>query len=125
MADIDAPESGESGYYEAKNVLINLIYDKTIYLDIDDVYRTDPYDRLVCVVYVRHNSTHYTNVNKALLTEGVAVITNYDNEFNPYSWTLYVDEDAIPEFQSPLIIIPIFITVTFLAVILYRRKLLT
>ena len=85
MADVDAPESGESGYYEAKNFLISLVDEKTVYLDIDDVYETGPYGRLICVVYVEYNSTHYTNVNKALLVEGVAVIKNYDNEFNPYT----------------------------------------
>jgi len=120
LADIDAPEYGEPGYYDAKNFLIDLIYGKTVYLDIDDIYETDKYGRLICVVYVKHNSTHYKNVNKALLVEGVAVIKNYYNEFNPYTWTLYVPKEAIPEFPS-LIILPLFMITTLLAVIIYKR----
>jgi len=121
LADIDAPEYGESGYYDAKQCLENLIEGKTVYLDIDDIYETDPYGRLVCVVYVRHSSTHYKNVNKALLVEGVAVISNYYNEFNPYDWTLYVHEDDIPEIPS-LIILPLFMIMTLLVSLVYRRK---
>lgn len=59
LADVDTPEKGESGYYDAKNFLIGLVYDKTVYLDIDDIYGTDKYDRLVCVVYIDYNSTHF------------------------------------------------------------------
>ncbi len=121
LADIDAPESGEAGYSAAKNALIDLIYDKTVYLDIDDIYETDPYGRLVCVVYVKYSSTYYKNVNKALLDEGVAIISDYYNEFNPYSWTLYVHEDDIPEFPT-LIMLPLFMISTILVAILYRRK---
>lgn len=98
LADIDAPESGEYGYSDAKDFLTSLVYEKTVYLDIDDVYETDRYGRLVCVVYVQHNSTHYKNINKALLVEGHATIWNFNNEFNPYSWTLFVSKevDTIP-----------------------------
>jgi len=121
LADIDAPEYGEPGYYDAKDFLISLVYGKTVYLDIDDIYETDKYGRLVCVVYVKSSSTHYKNVNKALLVEGVAVIKNYHNEFDPYTWTLYVDKDSIPEFPS-LLILPLFILSTLLAAIVYRKK---
>ena len=61
-----------------------------MYLDIDDVYGTDPYDRTVGVAYVRYNSTHLLNVNKDLLVQGYATIWNFDNEFNPYEWDLFV-----------------------------------
>jgi len=101
LADIDAPESGELGYYDAKNFLISLVYDKTVHLDIDDIYETDKYGRLVCVVYVKHNSTHYKNVNKALLVEGYAVIWNFNNEFNPSTWTLYCPKEEHPELFLP------------------------
>ena len=91
LADIDAPEIGKNGYLNAKNFLISLIYNKTVYLDIDDLSRTDQYGRLICVAFVDYNSTHVTNVNKALLVENVAVITDYtNNEFNPSTWSLYV-----------------------------------
>lgn len=121
MADIDAPEYGEYGYYDAEQSLEDMLAGETVYLDIDDIYGTDPYDRLVCVVYVRHNSTHYRNVNKALLVEGVVVIDNYYNEFNPYSWTLYVHEDAIPEFSS-LLFLPLFMIATLLATRMLMRR---
>lgn len=78
--------------------LISLIDAKTVYLDIDDIYGTDPYDRLVCVVYVEYNSTHVQNVNKALRVGGYVVIDNYDNEFNPYVWSLYCPKEALPGF---------------------------
>ena len=121
LADVDAPEYGESGYYDAKQFLEDLVDGKTVILDIDDVYETDPYGRLVCVVYVRHNSTHFVNVNKALLVEGVAVIKNYDNEFSPYTWTLYVHENAVPEFPA-FLVLPVFMIITLLVVIVYKRK---
>jgi hypothetical protein len=67
------------------------------------------------------NSTHFMNINKALLVEGVAVIKNYDNEFNPYSWGLYCPVETIPEYPS-FLLPPLFMISTLLAVILYRRK---
>jgi len=100
LADVDAPERGESGYYTAENLLDEFVSDKTVYLDIDDIYRTGPYGRLICVVYVNHNSTHLMNVNKALLLEGAVAIDNYDNEFNPYTWTLYVQRLLEPQNPS-------------------------
>jgi len=121
LVDIDAPEYGEPGYHDAKDFLISLVYGETVYLDIDDIYETDPYGRLVCVVHVEYSSTHYKNVNKALLVEGVAVIKNYDNEFNPYTWSLICPKESIPEFPS-LLILPLFMIATLLAVIAYRRK---
>ena len=127
LADVNAPENGESGYYEAKQCLEDLIDGKTVVLDIDDIYQNDSYGRLVCVVYVKHNTTHYINVNKALLVEGVAVIDDYDNEFDPYTWTLYVHENTIPEFTS-LLVLPLFIIVAIfiiatilLTAVVYKR----
>lgn len=121
LADIDAPESGESGYTAAKTALSNLVDGKTVYLDIDDVYETDPYGRRVCVVYIKYSSTYYQNVNQALLEAGVAVVDNYYNEFNPYSWTLYVHEDSIPEFPTSALLLAFMTTATFI-VLIYRRK---
>jgi|Deesub1362A_J573_1020465.scaffolds.fasta_scaffold00551_14 hypothetical protein len=123
LADVDAPEPGESGYYDAKQCLEDLIDNKTVVLDIDDIYQNDSYGRLVCVVYVRHNSTHYVNVNKALLVEEVVIIEDYDNEFDPYTWTLYIHENTIPEYTS-LLVLPLFIIATLLTTIVYKRKVL-
>lgn len=123
LADVDAPEYGQSGYYDAKQVLEDLVDGKTVYLDIDDIYETDPYGRLVCVVYIEYSSTHYKDVNKALLVEGVAEIDNYYNEFNPYEWTLTVHKSVIPEFPS-LITLSLFMIGIFIAVLAYRSKML-
>ena len=55
LADIDCPERGDSGFYEATDALSDLIYGKTVYLDIDDVYVYDTLgSRLVCLVYVEY-----------------------------------------------------------------------
>ncbi|MFX1236429.1 MAG: thermonuclease family protein [Promethearchaeota archaeon] len=90
LADIDTPESGESGYQEAKDFLTSLIYNQHVYLDIDNLTQTDPYGRFVAVTYVRHNSTHLINVNEALVYYNFASIWDHaDNEFDPYSWVLY------------------------------------
>ncbi len=89
LADIDAPESSEPGYYEARNTLANLILNKKVYLDIDDIYVMDKYYRVVAVVYIRYNVTHLLNVNKRLIDNSYADISDYYNEFNPYTWKLY------------------------------------
>jgi micrococcal nuclease len=122
LADIDAPEHYEEGYSESKNFLSELVHGKTVYLDIDDISRTDPYDRLVCVVYVDYNSTYVLNVNEALLEYEHAEIWNFtNNEFDPYEWSLYCPMEAIPEFPS-FIILPLFMIATSLLVALCRRK---
>ena len=75
----------------------SLIDCKTVYLDIDDIYTYDyngEGDRLVCVAYVDYDLTHWINVNKALLDEGHAVLSNFYNEFSPYSWSLIVLKDG-------------------------------
>lgn len=91
LADVDCPESYEYGYYEATDVLSKLIYNRRVYLDVDDLSVTDPYGRYVCLVYADYSATQYINVNKALLVRGVAVVDDfYNNEFSPYEWTLYI-----------------------------------
>ncbi len=121
LADIDAPEYDEDGYQSARIFLISFIHGKTISLDIDDLYRTDAYDRLICVAYVQYNLSHYINVNKALLMEGYAEISDYDNEFSPYTWATYVHVNNIPE--SPIVLLLVFIVGTLLTVIFNRKKL--
>jgi len=90
LADVDAPERGEAGYTEATNALKSLVLNKKVYLDVDDLNVMDSYNRIVCVVYVRNNSTHLMNVNYWLVIYGYAKISDYSNEFNPYTWSLYV-----------------------------------
>lgn len=117
LADIDAPESGESGYYEAKNYLSGLVYNEQVYLDIDDVYGTDKYGRLVCVVYVDHSATEVCNVNKALLVEGHAVIWNFNNEFDPYTWSLYCPNEPGQESQTKPLLSPLEVLIIAIIVI--------
>ena len=90
LADINTPERGEDGYSEAKEALTLLILNKKVYLDVDDLYVIDRYNRLVAVVYLEYNSTHFLNVNKWLLVSGYAKVSDYPNEFNPSEWSLYV-----------------------------------
>lgn len=88
LADIDAPDEGEAGKEAATNYISSLIYQKTVYIDIDDVYGTDVYGRIVAVLYVYYDANHVKNVNKAMLDSGYATIWDFDNEFDPYSWNL-------------------------------------
>ncbi len=96
LADIDTPEVGQAGYHEAKDYTTSLVLNQQAYLDVDDVYGKDRYGRWVCVVYVRHNATHLLNVNEALLEQGVAVLDDFPNEFNPQDWTLYAYSPVSP-----------------------------
>ena len=82
----------EPGGSEAKEALKELVENETVYLDIDDLGSPrDPYNRIIAVVYKRYNSTHLLNVNKWLVDNGYANITDYtDNDFDPYTWKLYV-----------------------------------
>ena len=90
LADINCPDQGEIGYNSAKNYITALIFNKLIYLDVDDVYETDDYGRIIAVAYVRFNTTHLLNVNKDLLNQGHATIWNFNNEFDPSDWSLFV-----------------------------------
>jgi hypothetical protein len=103
LADVDAPEENETGYAPARKYLCSLILNKIAYLDIDNITVTDPYGRLVCLAYVRENSTHFLNINKALVTSGYADVWNFtNNEFDPDDWSLYVeaDEEYLLDFQA-------------------------
>ncbi len=92
FADINAPEiytlEGEKAMQALEDVLSR--YGPKLYLDVDDIYVIDRYNRIVAVVYVRYNSTHLLNINLWMVINGYAEITDYYNEFNPYRWSLYV-----------------------------------
>ena len=124
MADINASELGQPLFYEARDFLSGLVLHKTVYLDIDDVYVYDysgTGDRLVCVVYVDYNSTHYVNVNEALLVADLAEKEEYDNEFNADTWNLYVPKtDLVPEFPTPIILI--LLMLPGIVVVIARRR---
>jgi len=102
LADIDCPEPGEPGGPEASQFISSLIYQKEVYIDVDDITGTDPYGRVVAVIYVYYDDTRLKNVNKAMVVAGHADIWDFDNnEFNPYSWTLYVNYQSDPPPDPP------------------------
>jgi len=103
LADVDCPESYEYGYDQASDFLRGLIYGKQVFMDTDDVYYYDydgTGDRVVCVIYVESNSTHFINVNKALVEYGHAVYRDFYNEFSPYTWTLFVSRIDRAQLQA-------------------------
>jgi len=94
LADVDSPESDEPGFDEATSALAGMIANREVYLDIDDK-GSKSFGRVICVVYVRYNSTHVLNVNKALVDQGRAVVDDFtNNEFNPATWTTYTNYPA-------------------------------
>lgn len=124
MADINADETGEAGYAEAKAALGSMISGRTVYLDVDDLYVWDyggAGSRIVAVVYLWHNSTHFLNVNEALFLAGHVRKTDYQNEFNPYVWLLYQPRgDVASELPSTLLLA--LLMVPLLAGFLFLRK---
>ena len=119
LADVDCPESYEYGYSKATDVLSELIYNKRVYLDVDDLSITDPYGRYVCLVYADYSATQYINVNKALLVRGVAVMDDfYNNEFNPYEWTLYISKVDTTRFLGYSVGIGLLTTIVFYIIIM-------
>jgi hypothetical protein len=113
LADLNTPENGEAGFQEANDYVTGLVEGKTVYLDIDDKYTFDTTGtRVVAVVFVSYNSTHYLNLNKALLENHYAVVWEHDNEFNPNEWSLFVSKAVIPEFSVMMLLVFIVIPVS-------------
>ena len=98
IADASAPEWNMPGGTEATNALYNLISGEIVYLDTDQKSGRDRYGRLIAVVYIKHNSTHYLNVNAELLRLGVVSEDDYtNNEFSPSTWSRFVRYAYISE----------------------------
>ena len=117
-ADID----NSTGFISSKSLLSSLIEGKNVYLDIDSLYVTDFYgtgNKTVCVAYLDFNSTHYHNVNQALVMQRLVVINDLENDFNPEEWNRFTKKQNIPEFPS-WIIPPLFL-ITTLIVAVYRK----
>ena len=122
LADIDAPEIGETGYLQATEYLESLIEGKTVTLDIDSLTGTDPYGRYVCLAYIQYNSTHCININQALIEQNYAIIDNYtNNEFEPTTWTLYTQTQTIPEYTNPTTIL-ILLAIGSTIILLKKKK---
>ncbi len=100
-----------------------------MYLDVDDLYGSDVYGRVVAVVYVRHNATHLLNVNEALLEAGLAAVADFPNEFDPRTWTLY---SSYPTSGGPLaeaneaspmaVMAVIAVAMAIISLVLLRRR---
>ena len=86
LADVNTPEMDSKEGREAKEYVKGLCYHEKVYLDIDDLYVTGKYGRIIAVVYVPYNETHYVNLNQLLLQEGYAEARDYRNEFDPDDW---------------------------------------
>ena len=107
LADINTPEmyskEGREAK-EAKEYVRGLCYHKKVYLDIDDLYVTGKHGRIVAVVYVPYDETHYVNLNQLLLKEGYAEADDNPNEFDPGDWMGPLEYVAIKSspVRSPL-----------------------
>jgi len=125
LADIDAPESYETGGTASKNYLTSLILGERVYLDISSMNMTDKYGRYICVAYLRVESNKYLNINEKLVQEGYAEYDNYlNNEFDPDKWSLYVYEAVAYDVGSNVIIVASVGLGTFvivLIIIILRR----
>ena len=101
FADINAPELSTFEGQVAKQALQNLLDNKYVYIDVDDITTYDKYGRVVAVVYIPVNSTHVLNVNYYMVVNGYAEIWDFvDNEFNPYTWKLY-EQIYLPDTYEP------------------------
>lgn len=89
FGDVSCPEWNEYGGPEATTALTSLIEGKTVYLDTDQLSGRGPYGRLIAVVYIKLNATHYLNINEYMVILGHASVSDYsNNEFSPYTWNL-------------------------------------
>lgn len=129
LADINTPEVGQFGAREATDHLSSLIRNRVVYLDVDDLYGSDVYGRVVAVVYVRHNATHLLNVNEALLEAGLARVADFPNEFDPRTWTRYAGYPtsggpmAEATEASPMAVMAVIaVAMAIISLVLLRRR---
>jgi len=87
FADIDCPEMDTPKGPEAKEFTTDCLLNRTAYLDVDDLRKTDSYGRLVAVLYLLQPNGSFQNVNKQLVEAGQACIWDHkENEFSPADW---------------------------------------
>jgi micrococcal nuclease len=87
LADIDCPEMDTPNGPGAKEFATDHLLNRTAYLDIDDLRKTDSYGRLVAVLYLRQPDGSFENFNKKLVEAGWACIWDHkENEFSPADW---------------------------------------
>jgi endonuclease YncB( thermonuclease family) len=100
LADIDAPDVSTPEGQWAKGNLTNLLaqYGGVVHLDIDKSRGVDDDGRIIAVVYTRVSESTLLNVNKWLVDNGYANLTDYtDNDFDPSKWSLYINYDVSKE----------------------------
>lgn len=91
LADINAPEIDTEAGIIAMNELKKILSKASkLYMDIDDIYVTDRYGRLVAVLYAEIDGK-LLNVNAYLVENGYAKIWDHYNEFNPSEWKVTYD----------------------------------
>ena len=103
LADINTPElrpEPEPGALEATSMLASLLRNGTVYLDIDDFHVYDKYGRVIAVVLAPYNSSHLVNVNKLLISEGLADVWEHDNQWNIMETPLYVPAQPGQDYES-------------------------
>jgi endonuclease YncB( thermonuclease family) len=96
LAEITTPASGEAGFESSRSYLANMIQGKPIILDVDTLVVSDQ-GKFLCVAYLDFNSSHYENINKAMLENSYAAPTSTrTTEFNPSTWTWFVAKETAP-----------------------------
>jgi micrococcal nuclease len=82
LVGINAPEIGEEGYEEAKEILNEICMWEEVELDVDDEKQYDMYYRILAVVYVND-----TNLNERMVRVGYAEVMYIPpSEFDCREW---------------------------------------
>ncbi len=82
VADVQVPETLLGAAY-AQDFTMQMLLDTQVFLDIDNLIKTNENGCLICVVYTAEGA----NFNRMLVDSGNAAIKNDTrNEFNPADW---------------------------------------
>ncbi len=101
LADIDAFELEEEGGKEAKEFLERLLSNHTtVYLDVDEKSTYDGYGRVIAILYVKANRTHFLNVNRLLVEQNHARWVDYPNSWHPENFRRVVSSEELTSFPS-------------------------
>jgi cell division septation protein DedD len=101
LAEITVPANGEAGFETSRSYLASIIEGKTVYLDSDTLIRTDG-GKFLCVAYIDFNTTHYENINQAMIEARYAApTTTQTTEFTPSSWTWFIAKQTATPTPTP------------------------
>jgi hypothetical protein len=104
LAEIITPSTGQAGYESSKDYLAAMIQGKTVFLDVDTRVVTDQ-GKFLCVAYLDFNSSHYENINQAMIENHYAIAnTTSTTEFNPATWAWFIAKETAT--TSPTATIP-------------------